>query len=31
MNVATQHLLVDQKMLVDAAAVLLPIYAQAEA
>lgn len=31
MNVATQHLLVDPKMFVDAAAVLLPIYAQAEA
>jgi len=29
MNVATQHLLVDPRMLVDAAAVLLPSYAQA--
>lgn len=27
MNVATQHLLVDPKMFVDAAAVLLPVYA----
>lgn len=30
MHVATQHLLVDPKMLVDSAAVLLPIYAQAK-
>lgn len=30
MHVATQHLLVDPKMLVDAAGVLLPVYAQAE-
>jgi alkylation response protein AidB-like acyl-CoA dehydrogenase len=30
MHVATQHLLVDPKMLVDSAAVLLPIYAQAQ-
>ncbi|MGV6990833.1 acyl-CoA dehydrogenase family protein [Gordonia amicalis] len=29
MHVATQHLLVDPKMMVDAAAVLLPIYAEA--
>jgi alkylation response protein AidB-like acyl-CoA dehydrogenase len=31
MNVATQHLLVDPIMLVNAAGVLLPIYAEAEA
>ncbi|WP_331879985.1 acyl-CoA dehydrogenase family protein [Williamsia sp.] len=31
MHVATQHLLVDPKMLVDAAAVLLPVYTNAEA